>query len=412
MKPDSRNPTWRARCEDPDTGKRTKVRLDPLGAGKNAQTRRQWAIAMARTIAKRRDALSSGAPRATGTALEAAIDRYFDDHPRLRERTRSTYKKGTDKLKAWCGARGIKSADALTLAHLVAFRSALANEKRQRQAKDGKRGAREATDRARTPTAVNVEIRSVKVALGYLRKLGLLPKLTRDDLSDGLKSLSVAQERGVFLRPPDLRALLTAAIAHDSETFDATREEHAGKRPKGSTPRYQPIAPLVAAAMLTGMRFGELASLQWSQVDLPAGEIHLSAATKTKRARTIDLEVSPALAALLERIRPTPARGPVFGLTSDAMKAAAKRLSNYGAPKGWTWQTLRRTCGTFLTCAPGIFGAASAYRSARQLGHSVAIAERHYVGVVKVPKEATTLEEAMGVGVELSVVGARNQPPA
>src|SRR5690606_2092220 len=44
MKPDSRNPTWRARCEGPDSGKRVKVRLDPMGAGRNAQTRRLWAI--------------------------------------------------------------------------------------------------------------------------------------------------------------------------------------------------------------------------------------------------------------------------------------------------------------------------------------------------------------------------------
>jgi hypothetical protein len=35
--------------------------------------------------------------------------------------------------------------------------------------------------------------------------------------------------------------------------------------------------------------------------------------------------------------------------------------------------------------------------SARQLGHSVVIAERHYVGVVKVPAMARTLEQAMGL---------------
>src|SRR6188474_151543 len=66
MKPDSKNPAWRARCDDPDTGRKVKVRLDPMGAGRTAQTRRAWALQRAKTIAKRRDALSSGAPRATG----------------------------------------------------------------------------------------------------------------------------------------------------------------------------------------------------------------------------------------------------------------------------------------------------------------------------------------------------------
>jgi len=61
--------------------------------------------------------------------------------------------------------------------------------------------------------------------------------------------------------------------------------------------------------MLTGMRAGELVSLEWSQVDLPAREIHLSSATKAKRGRTIDIEVSPALVELLERMQRTLARG-------------------------------------------------------------------------------------------------------
>lgn len=400
LKPQGDRAAWRARYEDPDTGKLTFTRIDPM-AIRTAEARRTWAIAVSKRIARRGMELEAGAPKTTGTALTDAITRYYEDHPRLRALTLKTYQKGTTKFLVWAKSVGLRSADDLNLGHLMAFRAWVAKAPKREAVPDGPKGAKRSGEEPRSAAAVNVDIRSVKVALGYLRKLGLLPRLTRDDLTDGLKALSVEHERGAFLRPAELRALLSAAIAHDAETFEATREEHAGARPKGTTPRYQPIAPMVAAAMLTGMRAGELVSLEWPQVDLPAREIHLSSATKTKRARTIDLEVSPALVELLERIQPTPARGSVFGLSSDGMKAAAKRLANYGAPKGWTWQALRRTCGTFLTCAPGIFGAASAYRSARQLGHSVAIAERHYVGVVKVPKEATTLEEAMGVEAEV-----------
>jgi hypothetical protein len=97
----------------------------------------------------------------------------------------------------------------------------------------------------------------------------------------------------------------------------------------------------------------------------------------------------------------------VFGgekpMTLDLSKAARRRLlKDFGAPP-FTWQELRRTCGTFLTCAPGIYGAASAFLSAKRLGHSVVVAERNYVGALtEIPAEARTLEEAMGVA---SLVG-------
>jgi hypothetical protein len=62
---------------------------------------------------------------------------------------------------------------------------------------------------------------------------------------------------------------------------------------------------------------------------------------------------------------------------------------------------LRSTCGTFLANAPGIFGGASAYRDARQLGHTVLVAEKHYLGVVHVAPEAKALEDAVRVSAKL-----------
>lgn len=87
-------------------------------------------------------------------------------------------------------------------------------------------------------------------------------------------------------------------------------------------------------------------------------------------------------------------------LTHGLAEAARKRLKKtsehgYGGPE-FTWQQLRITCGTFLANS-SIFGAASAYREARQLGHSVAIAERDYLGVVSVDPKARTLEAAMEI---------------
>lgn len=126
-------------------------------------------------------------------------------------------------------------------------------------------------------------------------------------------------------------------------------------------------------------------------------------ATKTKRYRTIGLEVCPALRSLLVAMKlKSGGDGYVFGgktqLLHTRVESGRKRLlRDYGAPR-FSWQNLRQTTGTFLTNAPGIYGAASVFMSARQLGHSVAVAERHYLGVVRgIPREARTLESAMQI---------------
>jgi integrase len=69
--------------------------------------------------------------------------------------------------------------------------------------------------------------------------------------------------------------------------------------------------------------------------------------------------------------------------------------------------TLRSTCGCYLANAPAIFGAASVYRAAAQLGHSVQVAERHYLGTLRrIPASATTLEAAMEIEAALAEITA------
>ncbi len=414
LKPDSRNPTWRARCEDPETGKRVKVRLDPLTSGRTKESRRAWAIARAQEIARRRDAISRGAPRALGAGLALAVERYFHDHPTLRESTRALYRSHANTFLAWADREGITKADDLTKPSLLAFRAARLRVPKHAPKVGDPRQRRE-TNEKRAPSSVNVELRAIRAILGYLRELGLLARLTTDDLRDGLKRIEAPREAPEFLRAEDLRALLRAALAHDADCFEATRAELKGVLPVGSTPRYQSIAPFVAFVLLTGMRFDEALSLEWEQVDLealdhtgtPVGEIRLTTRTKTKRPRTVGLEVAPSLRTLLAGMRPEKASGSVFGLTKGEARAAMRRLGRYGAPE-WTWQVLRSTCATYLTNSPGIFGSASAYASAKQLGHSVQVAEAHYAGLVRgIPRDATTLEAAMQIGEELDLVVSR-----
>ncbi len=81
----------------------------------------------------------------------------------------------------------------------------------------------------------------------------------------------------------------------------------------------------------------------------------------------------------------------------DVAESARKRLvKEYGAP-GFSWHDLRRTCGTFLTCAPSIYGAASAFLSAKRLGHSVVVSEKHYAGATTIAPEHKTLEATLGI---------------
>ncbi len=424
--PAGRHTQWRARYEDPDSGRTVKVTIEQLAAP-TAETRRDWAIRKARGLAKRRAELESGAPTKTGTGLDAALDRYFEDHEHLRARTLGTYKAAITKLRTWAKRTGLASADDLNRAKLLAFRAELVRAKRHNVKRGGKRGAREATEETRSPWSVNRELRAVRSVLGYLRKAGLLPRITTDDLRDGLERLQAGIERIDYRKPAELQKLLEAALRHDVDTFKATRVEHAEGR-GGETQRYKAIAPLLSAAVLTGMRSGELLGLTWDRVDLEAldhdgrtvGEIYVTAASKTHRARTIGLEVSPALRKLLAAMHIAngrPRTGLVFGITAAEMKAAERRLTGeFGAPARCNLQALRRTCGTYLSNAPGIFGAASAYRSAKQLGHSVTVAEKHYVDVARgISREARTLEAAMQIEPQMVKVINRigsSRPPA
>jgi integrase len=408
LKPDAeRRIGWRGRYVDPDSGRTVKETLD--GALTTAELREDWAIRKAKALALRRLELEGGAPAKTGTGFDAALDRYFSDHEHLRPRTLGTYRSAVAKLRTWARRTSLRSADDLNRARLMSFRAELIREKRHGVKRGGKRGARTETDAKRSPWSVNRELRAVRSVLGYLRKAGLLPRVSTDDLRDGLERLPAGIERIDYRKPHELQKTLEAALRHDADVFAATRAEHAEGR-AGETRRYKPIAPLLLTATLTGMRSGELLGLTWDHVDLEAldhdgravGEIHVTAASKTHRARTVGLEVSPALRKLLAAMhlaQGRPKAGSVFGLTAGEAKAAERRLlAEYGAPRGCNLQALRRTCGTFLTNAPGIFGAASAYRSAKQLGHSVTIAERHYVDLARgIPREARTLEAAMQI---------------
>lgn len=423
---------WLGRWTDPDTGKPREVSLTKLGYTTH-EVRRDWAVRKSKALAKRRAELEAGGSVVVDKTLaDASADYFKAGKLRLRERTLELYQEAVDTFVGWSEGNRVRLTKDVMPATLAAFREDLSTKPRRIVAKGGRRGERAAAvGRVPKATTTNKRLRAVATFLTHLRRLGLTPRLTSDDIADGLRPLRQPKPRPTCLRPAELQALLRAALRHDADTFDLTREEKARGLTKGETPRHPPIAPFLATVLLTGMRAGEALALRTDALYLDAvagtagaGEIILRPSdTKTAHARAVDLVVSPALRQILTALKLRAGDSPyLFGgdepLSRDVIEAARRRLTGvrkrkakegepeaegYGAPP-FAWQHLRQTCGSYLTNAPGIFGAASAFKSARQLGHSVAVAERHYLGVVHVPPEARSLDAAMAIADLLDLI--------
>tara|TARA_R110002072_G_scaffold303012_2_gene491339 strand:- start:1808 stop:3016 length:1209 start_codon:yes stop_codon:yes gene_type:complete len=373
--------------------------LNKLGLT-TAERRRDWAIKKSKTLATRRAALASGAPRHTNTALVEAVDAYFVS-ALLRESTVENYRAGINLFLGWCKKQGLKTGDEVFPHHLAHFLNHLKGLPCRVPVQGGRRNQRKARGRLK-PTSVNNRLRAVKAVLNDLRRLGLLPHLTSGDLKDRLKAVRTGQVRKRFFKQKELGALLGAALRHDQDCFRETRQEHARRSEPGATRRYDPVAPFVCFVLLTGCRLGEALNMRWTDINLEEREITLlSFATKTAQDRVIDLRVSPSLVRILTVLKLRAGSDPfVFGGKKPWSRhkvdpARVRMIEKFGA-LAFRWQELRQTTATYLTNAPGIFPGAGAWRSAKQLGHSVQIAEKHYAKLHKnIDPDAETLDEAM-----------------
>ncbi len=396
-----KRPHWAARYRDVETGK-VKFRPLTVDEARTTESRRDLAISIHKTLGRRRDEIAAGAtPHAEADmSLADAFDRYFADWGTTKsEHTRVDYRTATDLFLEWCKPAGVRTVRQLTKGILNRFAASRAAVPKLAGAIT-KRGKRTRVVGKRSNGTTNRELRSLSAVLNKLRKMEIV-RLTRDDIADGLEELDTLQDRKGFYRAAQLAEILAACERHDAEVFKFTRKDRADGNWAGhEQPRYEPVLAVVLFILLTGLRAKEARAIQWADVDVAGGEINVPApVAKTRRARGIDMSISPLLAALVSE--PGKSSAPVLSAhwTKAAMQSARKRLiADYGAPE-FSFQGLRRTCGTFLTCAPAIYGAASAYMSAKRLGHSVSIAEKHYVGVVKVSPEARTVEAAMQLAV-------------
>ena len=405
--------TWfRVRYRDPDSGKITKKTLDR--ALRTRAQREDYAVKLSGRLGKRRLELEDGAVRATGTPFADAIQRYYDAHPNLRPKTVTAYRGGTDKLVRFARRHRIRTVDDLDRRKLMMFREQIVNEPKRYSAARGRRGAKHTNGDPRSAYSVNRELSAVSTTLRYLIDCDLFARLTTDDVRRCCKRLKASADRKKFLRPAQTKKLLAAALRHDADTFKATRTEHRGEAPAGTTAKYPAIAPFVLYILLTGCRLGEALRQQWESIELDDGNIHIGTESKTSLPRDIDIAPSPALGRLLaaQRLR-TGGKGSVWGLTEGEAGAAMDRLRDeYGAPPSFTYQVLRVTCQSFLASAPSIYGAASIFLAARRGGHSVQVCERHYAGAARnISPEARTIEAAMGIAKQADQVIASIPAP-
>ncbi|MGH1349035.1 MAG: tyrosine-type recombinase/integrase [Nannocystales bacterium] len=339
--------------------------------------------------------------------IETAIGWWLDGvERRLSPSTLRTYRTSARKFGDWAKRR-VSLASELDRGALANFRAFLTTQPKALPARGKGRGRKRVTEARCSPVGVNRDLRCVKTMLGALRKAGWLPLLDSDAITDNLAALPIPHEAPRYFSKLEIRQLLAACQEHDESIFKQTRFEHARGLP-GGTPRHPPIRPFTLFLLLTGCRRGEALSLRWTDVDLdsvdqdgkPLGELRLQASdVKTRTARTVFLDHTPLLRSMLIEMRDNAKGERVFeGLTAGAVESARKRLLREHSAIAFLWKDFRSTAATYLTNASGIFGSATIHQSARQLGHSAAVAERHYLGVLRgIPKTARTLEEAMGV---------------
>lgn len=423
--------TWFARWRDPDSGREVDTNLTTIGLTTD-EARREWAHRKSKAMLKRAAALEHGDAIRTETPLAEAVADYIATcRATLEEHTTKVYADDADRFVAWAARVGVTLAEELTPARLALYRDAIATGRRMVSVKGGKSGTKVASDSAPAPRTINTRLLHAKALLNHLRRLGKVPALTSDAIRDALRPVKVPKPLPVTLEAPDLRRLLGAVLRHDAATFDITRAENAaglgfarqrakaeaiaaGRDPEaetlptGSTPRYEPAGPFLLTVLLTGMRVDiEACALRWSAVRLEAdggrGEIRLGVETKTDTGRIVDLAPCPVLRRLLATMKLKAGASPfVFGGAEAwgraRVEAVRRRLvSEFGAPR-FAWKDLRSTCQSYLVNASGILGDAAPFKAAKRAGHSLAVSEKHYLGVLRgLDSAARDLETVMGV---------------
>jgi integrase len=402
---------WVARWTDPSTGKRRESDLTSLGC-KTLEACQAWAEKRSGSMQKEQlEMAATGRRPVEPSAIDVAVAEYLDSKSRLAAETRRGIEISLKLFRDWfetpkAGGLGARPIGELEAPQLVRFKTWIVKRRKTVSATGGERGKRKSTDENLSTRSVNHHLLRVRCFLYHIEALGQLPYLRESQVKKFLANEKIDSAEPEFLHPAEVSELLRACLRHDAETFAMTREEKDGDAKVGSTPQYDPIAPFALFSLLAGCRPTEARRLRWESVHLggrnPTIRLSHEDVSKKREARRVSLNESPSLIRLLGAM--TKQRGEnefVFGadepMTEGRAAAARKRLhSKFGAPR-FTWEHLRRTCATTLYCS-GVYGLELTKLAPARMGHSLATAERHYVGLMHdLPTDAKTIEAALDI---------------
>lgn len=387
-----RHPLWAIRYINPDTGKRA---YETVKGARDTTEGKKAAVKVARNkstdIEARALELQLGAVRRSGRTVHDEIRAYQAETARSvdatgRRTSPTTLRRYRDALatfSAWLAAREVDTLDDITQAHLADFRDA-------RMLIDSKRpGGGE-----RKNSTVNQELKPIRQMLRRATESGRLRTVAPHEMAGAMRRLKEADPNVRCMTPEEIRATLRAALAYDAAA------RHGQTR----------MAPVIALGLLTGCRRGELAGLQVGHVlldTITAGEpMDLIAVpnslAKTGRERDVAATgYSPVMCELLRAL--TADREPDELLLSaeyGAIGCAVEGLIELGAPADFAIKTLRSTCCSYMLPLPG-----DMKRKAARAGHTLAIAERHYLALPRgIALTAPSLEVAMECEAELRLV--------
>ena len=130
------------------------------------------------------------------------------------------------------------------------------------------------------------------------------------------------------------------------------------------------MRPLLIAALLTGMRRGELLALTWANVDLARGMIYI---LQSKSGKPREIPIAPKLREILAEMRPREPAAKVFDIPIITLRRSfAKALSTAGI-SGFHFHDLRHTFASHFIMKTGNLPALQ-----KLLGHASPIMTQRY----------------------------------
>lgn len=339
----------------------------------------EYAEKLSHELAERHRKLDQGAARKSGTSIAEARREWLeqtDDRKTRRARSNAT----REFERFTCEELRVSTFDDLRQAHIAKYRSHI-----------GKRSDLERSTRNRWMSSVSLFIKWA-IANEYV------PFLTAEAVQATLPRFKLPNRPKLPHEHSEIRTVFAAALRHDEAVIDGEA-------------KLQPCfaMPLVVGVMLGCMRIEESTLIVGSDFNDKAlldgkrvGRIDVRAeVAKGSEPRQIYLDHTPLGARYFRLCKAarTPDE-PLLGVPNywQACKIMQAMRDRFGAPKTFTWKKWRRTGDCYLVSAPNIFGSAAHIQASERLGHRLTTMQQYYSGaIVGLSKDATTLEQALGV---------------